>query len=70
MGKTDFLFAQPSFLTGMARTLDIGATLSQHSYNESPTGEDADNLALAQDFLTVGEDIRKAKESVLTDVKK
>lgn len=64
MGRTDLLFAQPSFLIGLARTLDVGATLSRVSYNEAPSSEAADAVAMASDWATVGEDIRSAVESV------
>jgi hypothetical protein len=55
---TDFLFARPSFLSGMARVLDLGATFD--TYNRSPTGKDADNIAIYNDFKAVGDDLRRA----------
>ena len=58
MFSTDFLFAQPSFLGGMASTLDIGATLTV--YNESRSPAEADAKALASDWHMVGEDIKGA----------
>lgn len=48
---TDFLFARPSFLGGMARVLDIGGT--QQEYNYSLSGEQADRIALEQDWRAV-----------------
>jgi len=62
MNDSGFLFATPSFLTGLARTLDIGATLSAHSYNMSETPREADVKALASDWSVVGLDIAKAIE--------
>ena len=53
---SDFLFAQPSFLEGMARTLDIGGTLDV--YNTSPSGDEADEAALLADWFAVGDSIR------------
>ena len=50
------LFAEPSFVEGMARTLDIGNTLKK--YNESETGQEADIEALKNDWRAVGDDIR------------
>jgi len=50
------LFAEPSFVEGMARTLDIGNTLKK--YNESETGNEADIEALKNDWSAVGDDIR------------
>lgn len=55
---TDFLFARPSFLEGMARILDLGNTLSE--YNESLTPEEADTRALRADWKAVGSDIQRA----------
>lgn len=55
------LFAEPSFLEGMARTLDLGNTLQK--YNSSDTEEEADSEALKNDWRAVGEDIRS---SILT----
>jgi hypothetical protein len=52
---TDFLFARPSFLEGLARILDIGGTMQK--YNESQTPEEADAKAMYNDFKTVGDDI-------------
>jgi hypothetical protein len=55
---TDFLFARPSFLSGMARALDLGATFS--AYNRSSTGEEADSIAIYNDFKAIGDDLRRA----------
>lgn len=58
MGNTDFLFVQPSFLNGMARTLDIYATLTE--YNKRTTEEEADARAFAKDAQAIREDMSKA----------
>jgi hypothetical protein len=58
MGYTDMLYAVPSFLGGMATTLDMGSTLSV--YNESESPELADARALASDWCAVGEDMSTA----------
>ena len=50
------LFAEPSFLEGFARVLDIGGTMQE--YNTSGTGEEADAKALRNDWLAVGDDLR------------
>lgn len=52
------LFAEPSFIEGMARTLDIGNTLKK--YNESATERDADIEAMKNDWRAVGDDLRAA----------
>ncbi|MBW2149837.1 MAG: hypothetical protein JRG73_08950 [Deltaproteobacteria bacterium] len=58
MYRSDFLFATPSFIGGMASVLDIGATLVM--YNESRTPEEADYRAIESDWGVVGNDIRIA----------
>ena len=55
-----FLYARPSFTEGVARLMDFGGTLNE--YNTSPTGEQADALAMYADWRTVGEDIAIAAE--------
>lgn len=60
---TDFLFATPGFLAGMGAAIDIGGTMAM--FNESPSPEFADSLALANDWAVVNRDIRKAVESEL-----
>lgn len=55
MGDTTFLFAKPSFLEGLARTIDLGATIDE--YNSSLTQEQADLIAIRNDWETIGEDI-------------
>ena len=50
------LFARPSFIEGMARVLDLGATLQ--TYNKSETPEEADYLALLSDWTATGNDLK------------
>lgn len=57
------LFARPSFLEGVARIMDFGNTLSV--YNNSPTPEMADYLAIMADWNAVGEDMKKAMQAVV-----
>jgi phosphosulfolactate synthase (CoM biosynthesis protein A) len=52
------LFATPSFIGGMARTLDLGSTLTQ--YNTSPTPQQADYIAISSDWIYTGNDIKYA----------
>jgi hypothetical protein len=54
---TGLLYAQPTFLSGAARTLDLGGVFD--AYNESLTSE-ADMLATASDWYAVGSDLRAA----------
>lgn len=56
--RSTFLFARPSFLSGVARILDLGTNLQ--IYNESKSADEADKLALAMDWMVVGDDIRQS----------
>jgi len=56
--KSQFLFARPSFIEGVARVVDLGGTLQ--IYNGSITPKEADARALVADWLAVGEDIHAA----------
>ncbi|MEI8230641.1 MAG: hypothetical protein WCG83_05930 [Candidatus Peregrinibacteria bacterium] len=59
--QTSYLYATPTFLSGMAMTLDLGATMSQ--YNISRTPEEADAKAMKSDWQATGNDIRFAMNS-------
>jgi hypothetical protein len=59
-GYTNYLFARPSFLQGVARILDFGNHLDD--YNTSLTPEDADEQALRNDWAALGEDFRAAAD--------
>lgn len=63
--NTDFLFARPSFIEGMARIVDFGNTLNH--YNDSPTPQDADRVALSMDWGMVGEDMYQAISNFETE---
>ena len=58
MNRSDFLFANPSFIGGMASVLDLGATLVV--YNESGSIFEADARAINSDWEVIGQDIRTA----------
>ena len=53
--RSDFLFAGPSFLYGLARALDMGGTFAR--YNECETGPEADFLARLCDWMVVQQDL-------------
>ena len=61
---SDFLFATPKFISGMGAVLDLGSTMTM--FNESSTPEEADTLALANDWSMVGKDMRYAVSQFLT----
>jgi hypothetical protein len=49
------LFAEPSFVEGVSRVLDVGGTMQE--YNTSETENEADIEALKNDWRAVGEDL-------------
>lgn len=57
---SDFLFAQPSFVSGAARLLDLFGLFD--SYNTSNNEAEADYKALLADWRAVGEDIQTAMQ--------
>jgi hypothetical protein len=65
--KTDFLFAQPSFASGAARVFDLWGVFDD--YNISETTMEADERAIAADWLIVGQDISDAMEQNETELK-
>ena len=58
--KTDFLTAN-SFLIGMGSVFNVAG--NYFKYNCSETAEEADGLALANDWCIVGQDISDAMEN-------
>ena len=61
-GDSSFLFASPSFIHGVASTIDLGGTLVM--YNESRNTLEADTKALANDWAMVGRDIKTAADTI------
>lgn len=55
---SDFLYARPSFLEGVARIIDLGNTLGEYNTSETP-----DEIAISRDWTIVGNDLRTALES-------
>ncbi|MBI4827474.1 MAG: hypothetical protein HY804_01465 [Nitrospinae bacterium] len=55
---TDYLYAHPSFLGGMARVLDIFGVFTAYNYSRSP--QEADARAIHSDWLAVGKDLDAA----------
>jgi hypothetical protein len=58
--KTGFLYAQPSFASGAARVLDMWGQFDE--YNSSESADEADEKAIASDWLVVGQDLVDAIE--------
>ena len=55
--RTSYLYARPRALHGVARVFDFMGVYD--SYNTSPTPQEADILAVLQDWLAVEEDARR-----------
>lgn len=56
--QSDFLYARPSFVEGLARIIDFGNTLNE--YNTSPTDKEADFTAISVDWYRIGQDLHDA----------
>ena len=59
---TDFLFSQPSVLSGVASIIDLYGV--SNDFNTSRTEEEADMMALRSDWITIGKDIRSAMDTI------
>jgi len=64
---SDYLFAQPSWLSGAARTLDLAGQFD--AYNESPTEAIADAKASFLDWRAVGDLLVDALKAVKLEAK-
>jgi hypothetical protein len=64
--QSGFLFADPSFMSGAARVIDLWGQFDD--YNGSDTTAEADAKALAADWLVVGQDIGDAITAVGSEV--
>ncbi len=60
MFYSNFLYAQPSFLEGLARVIDAGCVLDE--YNNMRSSHEADSFAMWADWAAVGADIKAATE--------
>jgi hypothetical protein len=56
--RPDFLFATPSFSSGLARLVDLAGQFD--SYNDNPSDKVADSTALFADWRIVGETLAAA----------
>jgi hypothetical protein len=63
--QSDFLFARPSFASGVASTLDLWGQMP--GYNISETVEEADANAIFADWAVVGQDIFDAAEQCASE---
>jgi hypothetical protein len=58
VSRSTFLFATPSWREGVGRLMDFGNALTE--FNRTPSPEDADVRATTQDWLAVGDNLRRA----------
>ncbi|HXE09291.1 MAG TPA: hypothetical protein VN612_15415 [Acidobacteriaceae bacterium] len=58
MFKNFRLFAQPSYVSGAARLVDLGGVFDK--YNKSNSEQEADSRALASDWAAIGNDLSLA----------
>jgi hypothetical protein len=66
--KSGFLYADPSFLSGLSRTLDLHGLYD--AYNASATPVEADARALAADWIVVGQDLQDAVDEFQSQTEK
>lgn len=60
MNKTTFLFKTPSFVNGMARSIDLFGSFN--NFNDSRSGVEADARAFAADWSAAMGDLSSAYE--------
>jgi len=63
--RTDYLFAMPSIIAGIARAWDLFGKFDD--YNTSKTEREADFWALYSDWRITGQDLRDAALKVLDE---
>ncbi len=62
------IFLRPSFLSGIARLIDLGAQFESHAVCDTQAEADAaDARAIYSDFSAVGEDLAWAMDSFEND---
>ena len=60
--KSNFVYARPSFLRGVARLFDFGGTLNTYYYLTDEDPNETDARAIASDWEAVGKDIASAMD--------
>lgn len=60
---TNYLFAEPSVIAGIASCMDLFAVYNM--YNESSDGQSADKRAMLADILALRNDFNNAYKEVL-----
>ncbi len=62
---SDYLFAKPSFIEGVGRTIDLFGVMNE--YNYSKDGAEADRIALANDIATLQSDLIKCYQGAICE---
>lgn len=62
---TGFLFSDPSLLSGAGTVMNLAGNF--YEYNGSENGEEADKVALENDFQMVGQDIAGVMDAFYTE---
>jgi hypothetical protein len=62
---SDYLFAGPSFLEGVGRTIDLFGVMNE--YNYSRDGAEADRTALANDIAVLRSDLMESYQGVICE---
>jgi hypothetical protein len=65
--RSDFLFAQPAFICGIGRLVDLFGLFD--TYNQSATNEEADAKGLYSDWRITGEDLLDAALTLKAEAK-
>ena len=65
---SDYLFAQPSYLSGVARLLDLGGIYDDYNTSASPLI--AEETAMMADALATARDIFSARQAMEVEVRK
>lgn len=68
ISPTFYLFSRPSFSKGYGRILDISGSFN--SYNASKNEEEADFIAINNDWRAIGKDIAKSIDNYKKDESK
>jgi hypothetical protein len=66
--RSDFLFARPSLIEGVARMVDLSNSLND--YNYARTGAQADAHAIYEDWKAIGHDVHVALEQLRVETQK
>ncbi len=64
---TGFLFSTPSYLSGAGTVINLAGNF--YEFNSSETGFEADEMAIQNDFRTIGQDFYSVIDKIKEDKK-